>query len=222
MGWFQAQGPGQFGVPDRPGPQVAGQLEGHPEQHEPAGHRGRRDAPLEGAGPVAEAAVPGGEFHHLGPGPVIGPDPGDGVGHLLAVGSHVLDGRGAREPGDAGEALQPGQVGGHAGRDDRVPVLARRNGQRHRRARLGPVRASLVRARAIQSGLIRSCHPVDTLGRDLDDGAGKTVIGNNQVAAAPQHQQRLAALVGVRTAAISSSSVRPPRNGGPGRPGREW
>src|SRR5580693_3530612 len=50
---------------ERAGQLVAGELEGHFEDHKPAGHRGGRDAALEGTGPVAEPAVSRGQVHHL-------------------------------------------------------------------------------------------------------------------------------------------------------------
>jgi len=95
-----------------------------------------------------------------------------GLGDLLAVGADVLDRGGAGEPGDAGQALQAGQPLGHAPGHHGVPVLSGRRGQHARPA----VTADAAR-------------------RDLDHGAVEALVGDDQVAAAAEDQQRLAGRV---------------------------
>src|ERR1039457_502867 len=174
----------QFPVAHWPGQRVKVKPKNHIQHNEPprvlpqpASRRDLASAALEGAGPVAEPAVPPGQLDHLAAGPVVRMDQGDGLGDLLAVGADVLDGRGPGQARDAGQALQPGQPPGHAGGHHRVPVLPRRHSHRHPAARDGVL-------------------PADPLGGHVDHRAGEAVVGDHQIASAAEDQQRPGSLVG--------------------------
>ena len=109
---------------------------------------------------------------------------GDRLGDLLAVGADVLDRRGADRARDAGQAL-----------DARA---ARRPTQRATSASHGSPAATAT----------TSPSSLDAARQHAHDGAGEALVGDDDVAAAGQDEQRLAGGVGARTASTSSSSVR--------------
>src|ERR1017187_987727 len=80
----------QFPVAHWPGQRVKAKPKNHIQHNDPprvlpqpASRRGLASAALEGAGPVAEPAVPPGQLDHLAAGPVVRMDQGDGLGDLL-------------------------------------------------------------------------------------------------------------------------------------------
>ena len=95
----------------------------------------------------------------------------DRLGHLLAVGTDVLDRRRADRARDAGQALHAGQSAGHAVGHERVPRLAGGDLERGAVAR-------------------------DAARGDAHDGAGEALVGDHDVRAAGEHEQRLAGPVG--------------------------
>src|SRR5690606_29582622 len=99
------------------------------------------------------------------------------LGHLLAVGADVLHRGGAGAARDAGEGLDPGPPLGHGAGDDVVPHLPGRDPHDHAGA-----------------GVV-GLHP-DPPGRHPDHGAGEAVVGDDEVGAASDDQERLAGRVG--------------------------
>ena len=174
---LDAEGAGQLGVRDRRAERARAELEGDVEDDVPA------RVGLEPRGAVAEAAVGGGE----------GADAARAArsqtrteamvcGDLLAVGADVLDRGGADRAGDAGRAPR------------RRPSRARRRAAT-RSSQLSP--AATVTSTPPHDGPSSSTS-ARRRGGDLDDGAGEAGVGDHQVAAAAEHQDRLAG--GVRGA----------------------
>ena len=93
----------------------------------------------------------------------------DRLGHLLPVGADVLDRRRADRAGDARQALHAREPLGHAARHEPLPLLARLHGQLD-----APVALALLDP--------RRQHP--------HDGAGEAVVGDHEVRAAGEEQQR--------------------------------
>ena len=132
---------------------------------------------LEGAGAVAEAALLRGQLDDLGRLAVVGAHRDDRLGDLLSVCTDVLDRRRPGRAGDSRQALDPGQAVGDAASHELVPGLARGDGEPHPLA--------VVDARRAEAA-----------GGDAHDGALESRIGDHQVGAAGDQQQRLAARVG--------------------------
>ncbi len=163
---LDTQGAGQLGVPDRGAARIASQAQGHLE-HDPAVGRG-----LEGRGSVAEPGLP--RRHR--------PDhPGSALhdqqvrhdlGHLGAVGPHVLDRSGPGRAGDPRQCLQPRPAGVHCGGNQGVPRLPGRDAHEHM-------------LWAIIAG-------VDPPGGHLDRASGESRIGHEQVRTAADEQHGLA------------------------------
>ena len=135
-------------------------------QHDPAPRRA-----LEAARAVREPALRGRELDQGARRAVVGADRGDRLGDLLAVGPDVLDRRRADRARDPGQALDPGAARGDAAGDERVPRLAGGDGQ-----------AVALRA-----------HPARG---DAQHRAGEARVGDHEVRAARDDQQRRARLVG--------------------------
>src|SRR6185436_2178911 len=110
---------GELGVADRGRAVRALELERHRED-DPAA-RGA----LERARAVGEPARLGPEVRNGVARAVEDADRADRLGHLLAVGADVLDGRRPDRPRDAREALHARQAVRDGARDERVPGLAR-------------------------------------------------------------------------------------------------
>ncbi len=172
---LEVQGARELGVLDRRAVGAEPQLEGHVEHHVAVG------VLLEPAGAVAEAAVGGGEGAYAAEPAVPDPDAGDGLRDLLAVGADVLDRGRADVPGDAGEGLdaRPAPLGRQ--RHERVPGLTR--GDLDGGAGAGGLHV------VVEVGL-------DAAGGDLDDRAREALVGDHHVAAAAEHEHRLAGGVG--------------------------
>jgi len=117
------------------------------------------------------------ETRHLAGLPVPAADRNDRRADLLAVGADVLDRGRAGQPWNAGQALQARQPAGDGPAHHAVPVLARRDPHRCR-----PIRAA--------------AHLGDAAGADPHDRAVESLVGDDQVAAAAQDQDRLAPAVG--------------------------
>jgi hypothetical protein len=100
-------------------------------------------------------------------------DGADRLGHLLAVRADVLDRGGADRARDPRQALHAGQAAGHALGDERVPRLAGGD---------------------IEGGA-RAC---DAPSGDPHHGPREALVGDDDVRAARQHEQRLAGPIGVR------------------------
>src|SRR3954453_17689742 len=126
---------------------------------------------LEDARPVREAALPGLEILRRVRVAVVDAHPSDGLAHLLAVGADVLYRRRAHRSGDARQALDPGERLVYAALDEGVPWLAGLDGQ----------------------GFVLL---VDAGGEDPDHGAREAVVGDHDVAAAGEDEQRLPWWVG--------------------------
>ncbi len=160
---------GELGVAHR-GTEVAqGELEGDLEDDEATG------VPLEPAGAVAEAAVGDGEGAVRRLDAVPAAHGGDRVGDLLAVGADVLHRGGADRAGDAGERL------------DAHPALLDRPGDQ-----VVPDLAGGDRDEGAAAGVPGHRHAA---GRDPHDGAVEALVGDDEVAAAGDEQDRRAGLV---------------------------
>ena len=141
-------------------------------EHDPAAGRA-----LEDARAVGEAARVRLELGDLAARAVEDAHGGDRVADLLAVRADVLDRRRPDGARDAREALHAGQALGDARRDEGVPRLAGLH---------------VEHDAAAVAGLAR-----DPGGEDADDRAGEAVVGDDDVAAAGQHEQGLAGRVGL-------------------------
>ena len=134
----------------------------------------------------------GGERAHGAVGAVEHAHGADRLGHLLAVGADVLDRRGADRARDAGQALDAGQAAGHAVGHERVPRLAGGDLERWRPSRATPRVA------------MRTTVP------------GEALVGDDDVRAAGEHEQRLAGPVGRgRRPRSTRLLARAPRRSGP-------
>ena len=177
-----AERAGQLAIAQRRGQRISREPERYAEHHESPGRRergrrpGRRRAggALEHAGPVAESAVSVGHVHDEAVRPVVGTHGHNGLGDLLTVGADVLDGSRSDEARYSGQAFSARQAVGDALLDQRVPVLAR-GGCHH-------------------DGVAVLQH-ADPAGQHPDHCAGKALVRHDQVAAAAEHQYRLAAVV---------------------------
>ena len=157
---------GELGVADR-GRVIGLRERVGDREHDPAAGRA-----LEHARAVREAAVGGGELLDRAGVAVIDAHGDDRVRDLLPVGADVLDRGGADRAGDAGQALDAGAA--------RPPRSRPRTGPTARRRR--PTSAVAV--------------GVHAAGGDPEHGAGEAGVGDDQVRAAGQDQQRLALRVG--------------------------
>ena len=119
---------------------------------------------------VAEAALGGREGADGSLRPVPGADPLDEGRHLGPVGTDVLDRNGPHGPGYPGEGFHPGPLGSHGPGDEIVPDLPRGDLQ------LGP-------------GAVRGLG-ADPPGGDLDHGAVEALVGDQDVGAAAEDQDR--------------------------------
>ena len=159
---------GELRVGDRPRQGGGLELQGHREDDVPV-------AALEHARPVAEAAGAAIERDRLPRRPIPRAHRADRGGDLLPVSADVLDRGRSNRPGNAREALDPRQPVGDAAGDELVPGLAR--GDRQPDALAGP----------------RDFHPA---GRDPDGDPVEAEVGDHQVGAAGEQQNRLAVAVG--------------------------
>ena len=159
-----AEGAGELGVLHGRAEVAQPQLEGHVEHDVAAG------IGLEPAVAVGEAAVGGREGPLGAVDPVPGADAGDGLGDVLAVGPDVLDRGGPHRTGDPRQRLDAGPALLDGVGDEVVPSLAGRNGQARSAAGVG------VHARAA--------------GGDLDHPAVETGVGDHEVGAASEQQER--------------------------------
>ena len=148
---------GDLGVPDRLGDRRQAQLEGDVEHQEATGLL------LEDARAIAESEIGHHESAGLARDAVVGAYPGDGLGHVLAVGADVLHRGGPDESGDACERLDTGPFLGDGVRDELVPRLAGRHGHERAAAR---VVCDLDPPRAYEH-----------------DGAADAFVGDDEVAA---------------------------------------
>ncbi len=125
---------------------------------------------VEEAGAVGEVAVGGGQVDEVHAVEIEGADGGDGGGNFLAIGADVLD-RGAPDgAGDAGEALEAGAVVGDGALDEGVPVFSG---------------GGLVEAGA---GVSRE--GFDTTEGDAEDEAGEAGVGDEEIAAPAEDEER--------------------------------
>ncbi len=121
---------------------------------------------VEEAGAVGEAAIRVGELGEEAGVEVERADSVDGLRDLLAVGADVLDGRGAGEAGDAGEALHAGEVEVAGVEDEGVPVEA---------------------GGGAEIDVAGEVAPLDGEGEgEVEDEAGKARVGDEQVGAAAE------------------------------------
>ena len=132
---------------------------------------------VEDAAAVGEVAVGGREGDEGEGFAVEGADVGDGLGDLLTVGADVLDGRAADEAGDAGEALDAGEVCLADGEGEGVPVGAGGDG-------VGDGLRGAVEERRSGEG-------------DVEDEAGKAGVGDEEVRAAAEEEEGEVVLSGV-------------------------
>jgi hypothetical protein len=132
---------------------------------------------LEGARAIAEAARRRRQALHRAGAPVEHAHLGHDRRHLLAVGADVLDRRGAGRAGDAGEALDARQPLDLRALDDGLP-------------RLAGLRAQYDRA-------VGPALELDAARGDADHGAVEALVGHDDVAAAREHEHRLAGGVGL-------------------------
>ena len=153
-----------------------------------AGGRVRLEAALEGAGPVPETAVGAGQVGHGAALTVIYPHRDDPLGDLLAVGADVLDGRRPGPAGDPRQAFHARQPLANAAGHHRIPVLTRRQRQLNR----APAGRGGPPGRPRRPAMRR---PTPTRG-DAHHGAGEALVGDDEVAAPAEHEQRLTALIG--------------------------
>jgi len=126
-------------------------------------------APVENAGSVFETAIRSGQFSGLAVAQIEGADGFDGVGDFLPVGSDVLDRSTADASGNAAETLHAGAVAGDGVGYEGVPFLAR---------------ADFVMYDSIFFAILHS------LDGNLEDQARPPGVGNYQVAASTEHEER--------------------------------
>src|SRR4051794_16181915 len=161
--------PGELGVADRGRAVRAREDEGDREDDPAAGRA------LEDAGAVGEAAGGGVERLDRVALTVEHADGPDRLGDVLAVGADVLDRGRADRARDARQALDPGEAAGDTPRDQRVP---------------GPAGPDLERDAAVRQIGCR-----DPAHGDADDRAGEALVGDDDVAAAREQEQRRAGAV---------------------------
>ena len=172
---LDAEPAGEVGVRDRRGQVGDLELEEHLE-HDVAG-AGPVHRALESRVAVGELAFGGGERADRGGVAVPDPHPRDRLRDVLSVGADVLHGRRADEPGDAGQRLDARPAAVDRVGDDVVPHLT--GGDAHGRA-----------------GAVVGGFDVDAARGDPHDRALEAGVGDEQVGAAGEHEQRLARLVG--------------------------
>ena len=122
----------QLGIHDGGAQGRAHEAEVHGEHHPATGgppgavaQAGLADAALDRRGSVRKAEVRGQQAHDDARQSVVGLDALDGLGHLVAVGTHVLHRGGADGAGNAGERLDTGQARRQRPGDELVPDRAR-------------------------------------------------------------------------------------------------
>ena len=113
----------------------------------------------------------------------------DRVTDLLAVGADILHGRRADEPGDPRHALDPRVAFGPGARDEPVPRFAR--GDR-------------------EKDTIAFCLDRDATERHVDDEPREACVADNHVASAAEHEDRLAAGIGVGDGGLKLHERRDP------------
>src|SRR5699024_8696794 len=133
-----------------------------------ADHKATRRA-FEDATAVVEAALLPGHGPSGGGVPVVDVDGDDGVGNLLAVGTHVLDGNRSNAAGDAGQRLDAGPTAVDGEGDQSVPVLPRLRGHDHRRV------------------VVVGAY-VEATGGDPDHSRRDALVGHHEIAPAAQDE----------------------------------
>ena len=103
-------------------------------------------------------------------GAIPGVDPLDEGRHLGPVGTDVLNRDGPHGPGYPREGLQPGPLRGHGAGDQMVPCLPRGDLQ-------------------LCPGTVRGLG-ANPSGGDLDPGAGEALVGDQNIGAATEEQDR--------------------------------
>ena len=127
---------------------------------------------VEDAGPVAELAPFIAQIAHLAIVQVENLNRGNGLGHFLSVGADILHGRAAYTAGNAAQAFDAGTANHHGARNEFVPGLSRAGIEKNL-------------AVIVACGLL-----VDPLKRNFQHQARPPRVGDHQVAAAAQNEQR--------------------------------